>query len=65
MTTIQELRELQTQSKFEKEERAKKLPARDVEMVRLRFVEGLTLQAIATRYGLTRQRVEQIVNRPL
>jgi DNA-directed RNA polymerase sigma subunit (sigma70/sigma32) len=61
MTTIDELRALQT--KAHNDRKAK--PTRDLEIVRLRYVDGLTLQAIATRYGLTRQRVEQIVNKPL
>jgi hypothetical protein len=34
---------------------------RDDEIVRLRKVENLTLEAIGRRYGLTRERVRQIV----
>jgi DNA-directed RNA polymerase specialized sigma subunit len=64
-TTIEQLRDLQTKAREDKEQKIKEIPARDLEMIRLRFVEGLTLQTIATRYGLTRQRVFQVVNRPL
>lgn len=60
-TSIEELRTLQAQAAHERTTRSE----RDVEMVRLRYVDGLTLQVIATRYGLTRQRVMQIVNTPL
>lgn len=34
---------------------------REREIVRLRVVEKLSLQAIGTRYGLTRERVRQIL----
>lgn len=64
-TTPEQLRDLQTKARIAKEQRIKTVPARDMEMIRLRFIEGLTLQAIATRYNLTRQRVMQIVNKPL
>jgi len=36
---------------------------RDNEMKRLRWVEGMTLQKIADRYGLTRSRVQQITGK--
>ena len=35
---------------------------RNEEIMRLRFEEKRTLQHIATRYGLTRQRVKQIID---
>ena len=35
---------------------------RDIEILRLRVEEGLTLQEIADSLGLTRERVRQIVN---
>lgn len=67
MTTVtpEQLRDLQTKAREAKEQKIREVPARDLEMIRLRFIEGLTLQAIATRYGVTRQRVMQIVNKPL
>ncbi len=43
---------------MEKEERE----ARALAMTKLRYDEKLTLQAIATRYGLTRERVRQIID---
>lgn len=36
--------------------------ARNTEIMRLRFEEKLTLQKIAKRFGLTRQRVKQIID---
>jgi DNA-directed RNA polymerase specialized sigma subunit len=65
MTTPEQLRDLQTKAREAKEQKIRTIPARDMEMIRLRYVEGLTLQAIATRYNLTRQRVMQVVNKPL
>ena len=65
MTTPEQLRDLQTKAREAKEKKVREVPARDMEMIRLRYVEGLTLQAIATRYGITRQRVMQVVNKPL
>jgi DNA-directed RNA polymerase specialized sigma subunit len=60
-TSIDELRTLQ--AKAHNDRKAK--PDRDLEIVRLRYIDGLTLNAIGQRYGLTRQRVMQIVHKPL
>jgi DNA-directed RNA polymerase sigma subunit (sigma70/sigma32) len=38
---------------------------RNKTIAHLRYVDGLTLQAIGTRYGLTRERVRQIINQTL
>jgi DNA-directed RNA polymerase sigma subunit (sigma70/sigma32) len=49
-------------------ERADMLSERELEMLKLRFgLDGppLTLQAIADQYGLTRERVRQVINKAL
>jgi DNA-directed RNA polymerase sigma subunit (sigma70/sigma32) len=60
-TTIDELRALQQAD----HERRHNRTDRDVDIIHLRYVDGLTLDAIGRRYGLTRQRVMQIVHKPL
>jgi len=60
-TNIDELRDLQAKD----HERRTTRSQRDVEIVRLRYIDGLTYGAIGKRYGLTRQRVMQIVHKPL
>lgn len=40
-------------------------PVRAAEMYRLRVQEGLTLRQIGERYGVSKERVRQIVNRHL
>ena len=44
-----------------KEEQAIANETRKAEMIRLRTEEHLTLQQIANRYGITRERVRQII----
>lgn len=39
--------------------------ARDVQMVRMRYRDGMTFQAIGATYGLTRERVRQCIHRVL
>lgn len=51
----QEARQMNKLTPEQREERAQA-------MVRLRYDERLTLQAIGKRYGLTRERVRQIIN---
>lgn len=65
ITNIDHYRELRERARAEykrrimsKEERH----ARASTMVQLRYVEGLTLAAIGKRYGLTRERVRQIID---
>lgn len=45
--------------------RGERTVERDRTICQLRYVDGLTLQAIGTRYGLTRERVRQIINQTL
>lgn len=59
--TIEKLRALRDADALARREAIANKAQRDFEIARLRFVEGLTLQAIGDRYGLTRERVRQLI----
>lgn len=64
-TTIEELRilnQLRLQDLQIKKDSEK---ARNMTILTLRLKDGLTYQAIGTRYGLTRERIRQIINETL
>lgn len=61
-TSIEELKDLHLTRVAKRGETVKR---RNTEVCKLRYVDGLTLQAIGTRYGLTRERVRQIINETL
>lgn len=65
MTEIEELRTLQKEYKQRKEAFKKTLPQRKIDILNLRLKDKWTLQAIGDKYGLTRERVRQIVTKPL
>lgn len=62
---IEEIRKLQADAKQKRVDYINSVPQRNLDIIKLRLVDGLTLQDIATRYGLTRQRVKQIVDKPV
>jgi DNA-directed RNA polymerase specialized sigma subunit len=55
-------RELVKDAKHKKKEYISKIPARNLDIARLRFREGLTLAKIGERYGISRGRVHHILN---
>ena len=63
--TITELRTLQHAAIAKSKQNHNEKPERNLEMIRLRYVDGMTLDAIGKKYGITRQRVNQIVTKPL
>lgn len=62
-TNLEELRKLQAEHKAKKSELIEGIKRRTVEMAELRYKEGLTLQQIADRYGITRQRAHAILKK--
>ena len=64
-STLDELAEMKKQHKEFIAKRGQRTVERDKEICLLRYKDGLTLQAIGTRYGLTRERVRQIINQTL
>ena len=61
MSTIEDLRALRDADALARKEAIANKAQRDIEIARLRLGEGLTLQAIGDKYGLTRERVRQII----
>ena len=64
-TTAMSIEEMRKQHKDQAERRKETELERNLSICNMRYKDGLTLQAIATRYGLTRQRVFQIINETL
>ena len=64
-TTIEELRALQSEYIKSKEETKRIEHARNMEIMRLRFQDKMSLASIGKKYGLSRQRVHQITSVPL
>ena len=62
---LDELKDLKTQHKEFIAKRGERTKDRDLAICNLRYKDGLTLQAIGTRYGLTRERVRQIIDKTL
>ena len=63
--TYAELKTLEEQYKHQKSQRKGAILQRHIEMATLRYKDGLTLQQIADRYGIIRQRAHQILSQPL
>lgn len=61
MSTLEELRALRDAAQQKRKEAIANKGLRNIEIARLRLVEGLTLQAIGDKYGLTRERVRQLI----
>lgn len=61
-TSIEELKEIHINYKAKSLAEEKE---RNLAICTLRYKEGLSLQAIGTRHGLSRQRVFQIINKTL
>lgn len=62
MSTLEQLKEIHREARAKRSELEK---VRNMEICQLRYKDGLTYQAIGTRYGLTRERVRQIINQTL
>lgn len=59
--TIEELIVKHNAAKEERKGAKERLDERAVRMAELRYVQGLTLAAIGKQYGLSRERVRQII----
>ena len=59
---LREYRALRADAVKKKQEYMDKMPQRKVDIARLYYKEGLSLAKIGERYGLSRQRVHQILN---
>jgi DNA-directed RNA polymerase specialized sigma subunit len=59
---IAHYRELRIQSQKKRAEYLANIPKRNLEIARLRYEEQLSLAKIGERFGISRQRVNQILN---